>query len=111
MPNPIKGEVLIEISGEQFPLIFSFDAIAVIETEFDKSILKIQEDLSRIDTVYSLLSACLPAKFTKQQLAKEKLPPVLVLQGLIQKALYLAYFGDTEPPEDKEAKKKPTKKK
>lgn len=101
---------MIKIGGDDFPLIFSFDAIANVEAEFDKPILTVQEDMSRIETVYSLLVAALGGKFTKKQLTKESLPPVLALQGLIQKALYLAYFGTDAPKEDKETKKKTPKK-
>ncbi len=101
---------MIEISGKEFPLIFSFDAIASVEAEYDLSILDVQQDMGRIDKIYTMLAAALPEEFTKEKLAKEKLPPVLVLQGLIQEALYVAYFG-TEAPKDEPKTKKKTKKK
>lgn len=109
MHNKLKGEVLIEISGEQYPLVFSFNAIAKIESHYDETLLTAQEDLTRIDKVYRFLEASLNGKFTLEELAEKELPPVLKIIGLVRQSLQLAYFGNTTPEDDKE--EKPTKKK
>ena len=108
MPNPIKGEIDIEISGTKYPLVFSYAAIAEIETLYDEPLSLIQEDMSRVDKILDLLVAGLGGKFTKDKLIEEELPPVLVTAGLISQALQIAYWGDVIA--DEEPKKKPTKK-
>lgn len=103
---------MIEISGKEFPLVFSFDAIASIESQYDASVLEVQEDMSRIDKIYSMLVAALNGAFTKDELKDQDLPPVLVIQGLLKQALVIAYFGDEIPSgQDEDAKKKPAQKK
>ena len=97
---------MIEIGGKEFPLIFNYDAIAKVEAKYDASILVVQEDMARIEKVYDLLEAALGGEFTIDQLKSAKLPPVLALQGIIQSALYVAYFGDTMP-EDEKSEEKP----
>lgn len=108
MPNPIKGEIDIEISGTKYPLVFSYAAIAEIETLYNEPLASVQEDMSRVDKILDLLVAGLGGKFTKKVLMKEKLPPVLITAGLISQALQMAYWGDVIA--DKEPKKKPKKK-
>ena len=113
MPNPIKGEVIISISGKQLPLVFNFDAIAKIEAKYDASVLAVQEDMSRIEKIYDFLEAGLGGEVSIEELKKAELPPILKLQGLIQQALYIAYFGHEKPKEKKakDPKKKQAKRK
>ena len=100
---------MIEISGKPYPLVFSYAAIAEIETLYDEPLSLVQEDMSRVDKILDLLVASLGGAFTKDKLIEEDLPPVLITAGLIGKALQLAYYGDIIA--DEEPKKKPTKKK
>ena len=100
---------MIEISGKSYPLVFSYAAIAEIETLYNEPLSLVQEDMSRVDKILDLLVAGLGGKFTKKTLMKEAMPPVLITAGLISQALQIAYWGDIIA--DKEPKKKPKMKK
>ena len=100
---------MIEISGESYPLVFSYAAISEIETLYNEPLSLVQEDMSLVDKILDFLVAGLGGKFTKKVLIKETLPPVLVTAGLISQALQIAYWGDIIA--DKEPKKKPRTKK
>ena len=100
---------MIEISGKSYPLVFSYAAIAEIETFYDEPLSLVQEDMSRVDKILDLLVASLGGEFTKDKLIEEDLPPVLVTAGLISQALQIAYWGDIIA--DEEPKKKPKTKK
>lgn len=110
MHNPIKGEILIKINGDELPLIFSYDAIAKIEAKYDDSILSIQEDMGRIEKTYSFLEAALNGAKTFKELKKAELPPVLEITETLRSALGVAYFGGDSiadaKAEDKDTKKK-----
>ncbi len=100
---------MIEISGKEFPLVFSFDAIASIEAEFDQPLLMAADQIgARIEKTYFFLAAALGGEFTKEQLSNEKLPPLLITIERLQRALNVALFGvevlDEEP---EKPKKKP----
>lgn len=110
--NPISGETVIQISGKEFPLVFSFDAIAKLEDHYNDSIMSAQEGMDRIEKVYIFLEAALNGAFTLEQLKDEKLPPVLVIAGLLTRTLTVAYFGpDHLDVKDPDAKKKIVNKK
>jgi len=110
MPNPIKGEgVEIEISGKSYPLIFTFDAIAKIEAEFDQLITEIQARLPRAGVMVALLKVALVG--FEDDLMEAEIPPVIETQLLIQKAIHIAYFGAEATKEFEKADKKAAKKK
>lgn len=43
MANPIKGEVSFQASGEEFTLVFDFNALCTIEDEFDVEASRLDE--------------------------------------------------------------------
>ncbi len=97
MRNAIKGEgVEIEIGGKLYPLIFDMEAIAEVETKHDLTILEVQGKLPRVAVMADLLNAALVGY--DGDLSKDKLPPLIETQMLIQKALTIAYYGN-EPVE------------
>lgn len=100
------------ISGKEFPLVFSFDAIAKLEAHYNDSIMSAQEGMDRIEKVYIFLEAALNGAFTLDQLKDEELPPVLVIAGLLTRALTVAYFGPDhlDKPDEDTKKKSPIKK-
>ena len=93
---------MIKISGTEHPLVFSFDAIAIIEHHFDQPVLDVQRDqLDRMEPLLFILKTLLDAgakdgEFTGD-LNEKTVPPVWNMITLIRQALHLAYFGTTEP--------------
>lgn len=111
MPNPVKGEgVFVEINGAEYPLVFTYAAIAEIETKYDKIISEVQSDLPRISVLVDLLNAGLVG-YDGDLLSEPNTTPMVELQMLIIKALNIAYFGnktieDLEQEEEPEEEKK-----
>ncbi len=107
--NPIKGEVMIMISGKEYPLVFSFDAIAKIETEFNQTIMDAQVNLGRAEVLQKFLKASTSGAYSGP-IEVDVLPPLLICQQLVQRALHIAYFGteateQLESEEDEEQEK------
>ena len=99
---------MIKISGESYPLIFNYDAIAQIESKYDAAILDVALDMSRIEKQFDFLVAALGGKFILEELKAAQIPPITDVVELLGQALNLAYFGgeviEDEAPEN--AKKK-----
>lgn len=109
MPNPIKGEgVMVKINGVEYPLVFSLDAIAIIEDKYDKLISEVQTMMPRVSVTLELLSAGVVG-YDGEISGDVDVPPLVELQALIIKALHVAYFGKVIVDDD-EPKKKAKKK-
>lgn len=101
MHNPVKGEgVVIEIDGKEYPLVFTYDAIAKIEAKYDQVIADVQTRLPRVDVMLDLLNAALVGY--KGELGQAEIPPLIATQMLLQKALYIAYYGVSDPDKQTE---------
>lgn len=114
MPNSIKGEILINVSGVDYPIVYTWNAIANLETAFEESVLIAQEKLHlNIGILRAFLIEGLKGggKFTGDglPLAPADLPPITVCANLVQHALVLAYQGP-EGLADAEAEDEPEKK-
>ncbi len=91
MPNPLRGEVMIKIGGSEYSLIFSHDAIASIEAEFNESILDVQHKFSMAGVRLFVLMAV--TGLDKATCSGSKIPPIFETIETLNKALHVAYFG------------------
>jgi hypothetical protein len=120
MPNAIKGEILINVSGVDYPIVYTWDAIANLETAFNESVLIAQEKAHlKIGILRAFLIEGLKGggKFTGDglPLAPADLPPITTCANIVQQALVLAYQGpeglaDAQVEDEPAKKAKPKKK-
>ena len=110
--NPIKGEgVEIEINGKSYPLIFSLNSIASIETSYDKIISEIQLQMPRVSVIIDLLAVSLVGFDGDLKHPEIEMPPLVETQALILKALAIAYYGAENAEEIRKAVEADAKKK
>ena len=94
MVNTLKGKgVKIKINAKLYDLVFDFEAIKQIEDEFDDSIIRIQEQLPKLNVLVAMLYAGLKGYGGNLLSEDTVLPPISKLHELVQNALHIAYFG------------------
>ena len=103
MVNERRGEVGLEIDGQNRPLVFDWDALARLETElgsdFDVKIAQAGYDLD-LGILASVLAVGLQREWPEvtPEIIKQAGPPLVRVIEALGQALNLAFYGSTEAP-------------
>ncbi len=103
MLNERRGEVGLEVDGEQRSLVFDWDALARLETELGSDFdVKIAQAGYNLDL--PVLATALAIGFKRNwpevtpDLVKKAGPPLVRVIEALGQALNLAFYGSTEAP-------------
>ena len=101
--NKYRGQVYVEIGGEQNELKFSWDVIAKLQSKFGLQYNKVlseaieQQDVKKLATIISIGTGLSAKKIMDDS------PPILQMAKSVLIAIDYAYYGPDGPTEEEDS--------
>ncbi|MBF0358859.1 MAG: hypothetical protein HQL70_09645 [Magnetococcales bacterium] len=105
MPNRYTGEMVIEVGGEVYPLLYDWRALALVQSEVSKEQQAMALNGDDIDSLAKLVAAGVEGLTYEDVLSAS--PPLMITIQAVDIALTAAYYGPNGPPEEIENPKRP----
>jgi len=105
--NKYRGQVYVEIGGNQKQMKFTWDAIGKLQSKFGLQYNQVlseaieQQDVKKLATIIGIGTG-LPAKNIM-----DDSPPILPMAKSVLLAIDYAYYGPDGPPEEEESENPP----
>lgn len=102
MDNKYTAEVSIEISGKKHTIVYDWDALATLRSEYKPDIVHDLFKYQKPDLLAEILAIGLKRHHPQMTAKKIKdaSPPFIATVDAIDRALTYAYFGADGPPKE-----------